>query len=315
MRRSWTIFVCFVVVLAALGLVSAAGGKGGKGKGGNKHAFAASISLPNGFAPEGIDIRGTSFYVGSIPTGAIFRGSLLTGTGSTFITPPPGRSAAGLEVDHRGRLFVSGANTGRAYVYDANTGADLATYQLASVPSFINDVIVTRQAVWFTDSTNQVLYKLLLGPNGELPAQAQTVPLTGDIHYTTGFNANGIDATRNGKTLVIVQSNTGLLFTVDAATGVSRAIDLGGTLVRNGDGILLQGKRLYVVQNFDNLITVLRLRHHLQSGRVVRQITDSRFDVPTTIDRFGPWLYAVNARFTTPATPSTPYTVVGVRAK
>jgi hypothetical protein len=316
-RRLGGIFVCLAVGLAALALVSAAGGKGGKGKGRDKHAlpFPATISLPNGFAPEGIDIRGTTFYVGSIPTGAVFRGSLLTGTGTTFVTPPAGRAAAGLEVDHRGRLFVSGAGTGRAFVYDADTGADLASYQLATGPSFINDVVVTRQAVWFTDSTNQVLYKLVLGPHGELPAQAQTVPLTGDIHYTTGFNANGIDATRNGKTLVIVQSNTGLLFTVDPATGVARAIDLGGTLVRNGDGILLQGKRLYVVQNFDNLITVLRLRHHLQNGTVVRQITDSRFDVPTTIDRFGPWLYAVNARFTTPATPSTTYTVVGVRAR
>ncbi len=36
-------------------------------------------------------------------------------------------------------------------------------------------------------------------------------------------------------------------------------------------------------------------------------ITDPDFDVPTTIDEFGKRLYAVNARFTTPPTATTPY--------
>jgi G:T-mismatch repair DNA endonuclease (very short patch repair protein) len=36
-------------------------------------------------------------------------------------------------------------------------------------------------------------------------------------------------------------------------------------------------------------------------------ITDSDFDVPTTIDEFGKRLYAVNARFTTPPTADTDY--------
>jgi hypothetical protein len=307
------VLILLGVSIAALALVAAAaGGKGGKPKWKDS---PATIPLPNGFAPEGIDIAGTTFYVGSVPTGAIYRGSLLTGTGAVFVTPPAGRAAAGLEVDRRGRLFVSGGPTGRAFVYDAATGAELANYQLTASPSFINDVVVTKRAVWFTDSSNQVLYKVPLGRDGELPAAAQTVPLTGDIHYTTGFNANGIDVTRNGKTLVIVQSNEGLLFTVDAATGVTRTIDLGGARVRNGDGILLRGKRLYVVQNFDNLISVVKLHGHLRSGEIVRQITDPRFDVPTTIDRFKHWLYAVNARFTTPPTPTTPYTVVRVPAR
>jgi hypothetical protein len=43
---------------------------------------------------------------------------------------------------------------------------------------------------------------------------------------------------------------------------------------------------------------------------VVRTITDPNFDTPTTIALFGPFIYAVNARLTSPATPDTPYTVV-----
>src|SRR3954447_12264992 len=303
-------------LLAALVVAATASGHGkGRGKHHVKHhfPFPATISLPNGFQPEGIAIKGTTFYVGSIPTGAVYRGSLLTGTGSLVVQPQAGRAATGLKVDH-GRLFVAGGGTGKAFVYDARTGADLGAFTLTTLPSFINDVVVTRSGAWFTDSANQALYKLAFGPGRSLPGQATAVPLTGDIKYEQGFNANGIDATPNGKTLVIVQSNTGFLFTVDSATGVTHRIDLGGALVKNGDGILLQGKRLYVVQNQDNKITVIKLRHDLRSGKVAGTIPDPRFDVPTTIDRFGPWLYAVNARFLPAPTPSDPYTVVRVRA-
>ena len=39
-----------------------------------KGAFPKTIQLPNGFQPEGIAIKGNTFYVGSIPTGAVLRG-------------------------------------------------------------------------------------------------------------------------------------------------------------------------------------------------------------------------------------------------
>ena len=73
------------------------------------------------------------------------------------------------------------------------------------------------------------------------------------------------------------------------------------------DGILLNGKRLYVVRNRMNQIAVIRLSPNLSSGRVVRTITHPDFDVPTTIDELGNRLYAVNARFTTPPGPDVEY--------
>jgi sugar lactone lactonase YvrE len=279
--------------------------------------FPDTISLPNGFRPEGVAIRGQTFYVGSIGRGSVYRGSLRTGQGTELVPQHAGRASIGVAVDANWRLFVAGGPTGHAYVYDGRTGADIADYTLTTLPTFINDVVVTTKAVWFTDSFNQQLYKLPLGPGGTLPTQAQvqTVPLTGAISYVAGqFNANGIDATPDGKTLVIVQSFTGFVFTVDASTGVTRKIDLGAGLVTNGDGILLDGKRLYVVENFDNLISVWRLSADLSSGTFVRNITaPMRFDIPTTIDEHGNRLYAVNARFSTPPTPTTPYTLVKIR--
>jgi sugar lactone lactonase YvrE len=273
----------------------------------------STLRLPNGFQPEGISISGKNFYVGSISTGAVYRGSLVTGRGSVLVRGRPGRAAIGLEVD-RGRIFVAGGDTGRAFVYDARTGGELASYQFVSDGGFINDVVVTRGAAWFTDSQNPFLYRLPLGAVGELPPATgfQRVPLRGGIRYVSGFNVNGIDATANGATLVIVQSNTGRLFTVNPS-GVARSIALRGANVSNGDGILLSGRTLYVARNQNNVIAVVRLSSDLRRGTIVRRIADRRFDVPTTIDESGRFLYAVNARFGTSATPSTRYQVIRVR--
>jgi sugar lactone lactonase YvrE len=301
----WTLLVVAALAAAATFVVPSAA----------RNAFPTQIDLPDGFAPEGIAIgRGTTFYVGSIPTGAVYRGDLRTGSGAVLVPAHEGRAAIGVAFDERGRLFVAGGGTGRAFVYDAGTGGDLAEYELAETPpdTFVNDVALARGGAYFTDSNRQVLYRVPIAANGRLGESAQTIPITGDLVYEPGFNANGIDATPDGKTLVIVQSNTGELFTADPATGATREIDLGGATVTMGDGILLDGRTLYVVRNRLNLIAVVRLASDLRSGRVVDEFTNPDFRVPTTIDDFGRRLYAVNARFGTPVTPETKYWVTQV---
>jgi sugar lactone lactonase YvrE len=276
-------------------------------------SFPATIPLPNGWQPEGIAVGdGTTFYVGSIPTGAVYRGDLRTGKGSTLVAGVAGRSAIGVEHD-RGRLFVAGGGTGKGFVYDARTGALVRELQLATGggATFVNDVVVTNRAAWFTDSNRAALYRVPLSKNGVPAASAQVVPLTGDFQLVAGFNLNGIDATPDGKTLVVVQSATGKLFRV-TPTGVTKEIALGVATVPNGDGLLLHGRTLYVVQNQLNRIAVVSLDKSLSSGRIARTITDADFDVPTTIDWHGAFLYAVNARFGTSPGPSTTYAVVKV---
>jgi hypothetical protein len=154
-----------------------------------------------------------------------------------------------------------------------------------------------------------------LAQNGELPDPivVKEIPLGGDYEFTKGdFNANGIAATPNGKTLIIVNSTDGVLYSVDPATGVATRIDLAGADVEDGDGILLQGKILYVVQNRMNKIAAVELNSDLTAGTIVEEITSESFRVPTTIARFGNALYAVNARFDTPPTPETEFEVVRV---
>jgi sugar lactone lactonase YvrE len=299
-----TLLLAFACLLAALSASLAPAAR--------EQVFPARIGLPDGFQPEGIAIAGQQAYVGSIPTGSVWRGNLRTGRGAVLVNRT-GRAAIGVDVD-RGRIFVAGGMTGRAFVYNAGTGADIATLQLTSGGTFVNDVVVTRQAAWFTDSSNPVLYRVPLSRNGRPGTQSavRAIQLTGDYDHQPGFNLNGIDATPNGGTLVVVQSNTGRLFTV-TTSGSTREISLGGVTVMNGDGILLDGRTLYVVRNRNNQIAVIALSANLSSGRIVRTITSPSFDVPTTIDELGRRLYAVNARFGTPPSPTTDYWITQVR--
>jgi sugar lactone lactonase YvrE len=275
-------------------------------------AFPDLVALPNGWRPEGVAVgRGHDLYSGSLATGAVYKADLRTGDGAVLVPPHAGRVAVGLKVDNRGRIFVAGGPTGHGYVYDAD-GGDVADYTFAAAPTFVNDVVVTRTAAWFTDSFRPVLYRVAIGDGGELATTAEIVPLSGDFQPVAGFNINGIDATPDGTTLVIVQSATGKVFAVDPVSGDANEIELDGGNAAFGDGILLHGTTLYVVQNQLNRIAVVELAADLGSGAVVGHMVDSDLDVPTTIAKFGSTLYAVNARFSTPPTPATPYQVVAL---
>lgn len=279
--------------------------------------FPEVIPLPDGFQPEGIAVgKGTTFYVGSIPTGAIYRGDLRTGEGEILVPGAEGRMATGLDYDDRsGILFVSGAATGKGFAYDGDTGELLAEFQFTPPENtFINDVIVTRHGAYFTNSNRAELYFVPLGPAGRLPDSGsfQVIPLSGDYQQVQGFNANGIVANANGKWLIIVNSTLGTLYRVNPWTGEATLIEVEGDPLVNGDGLLLDGRILYVVQNRLNQISVVELDPHLTSGTVVDTITDPDFRVPTTVAEFGHSLYAVNARFGTPPTPDTDYDVVKV---
>ena len=273
------------------------------------------ISLPDGFQPEGITSgRGNTFFVGSLVDGAIYRGNARTGRGHVFVPGTEGNVAVGTEFDHRKRLWVAGGDTGKARVYNARTGTLRRTYDLAPAgTTFVNDVVVTQTAAYFTDSVNPRLYVVPIRPSGRL-GPARRISFSGGLVYQPGFNVNGIEASPNGRRLLVVQSNTGLLYRVNARTGRTRQVDLHGASLSNGDGLLRQGRTLYVVRNRLNQIDVVHLSRFYRAGRVVDTLTDSDFIVPTTVARIGSALYAVNARFGSPPepTPETDYTVVRV---
>lgn len=269
--------------------------------------FPSTIALPNGWLPEGVDSNGTSIWSGSRADGSIWLGSLRTGQGDILVDGATG-PAVGIDYEPANeRLWVAGGPSGEVRVYDAWTGEHLATYDFTA--GFLNDVIVTDEAAYITDSVVQQLIVIPLGANGSLPAAEDTVamPLTGDLVYEAGFNINGIAA--KGDWLVLVQSNTGLLFRTDPATGETFVIE-GDYDATAGDGIELRGTTLWVVRNQLNLVAVLRLDGGLTMATEVGTISDPDLDIPTTATIAAGSLWAVNARFTTPPTPDTTYAIV-----
>lgn len=258
-----------------------------------------TIVLPGARSAEGIAAgEGTTFYAGELFTGTIFRGDIRTGAVSRFIDAPKGRMALGLRVDRAHHLlFVAGGFTGQAYVYNSDTGAQVAAYQLATGSPLINDVAVTPQGAWFTDSSAPQLHFIPVSAAG-VPGPARTLTLHGPAAVVLpGFNNNGIQATADGHTLVVAHTNSAVLNTVNPVTGDSATIK--GVSVPNVDGILLGGRTVEVVQNFSNQVSQVQLSGDLTSGRVVKTITNSNFEVPTTVARFGDRLAVVNAKFDT----------------
>jgi hypothetical protein len=306
-----SILIAAVVALCAAVAVPAVAHKGGKGENRSSHKPDV-IALPDGFQPEGITTsKRHTFFVGSRATGAIYKGSLRSGEGDELVAGGGGKQATGLKVDRFGRLFVSGAGSNAIRVYHSRTGALIREYTVPEA-NFINDVVITRRGAYFTES--QVIPQLYFIPFGKKGAlgELQRIPLTGDFVYGPGFNANGIEKAKGGKTLILVKSSDpGKLYTADAATGVTKEIALDKP-VTNGDGLLRKGRKLYVVLNRDNVVRELRLSKDLSSATTVRDITSAEFDVPTTIARSGGRNYVVNAKFNSASPTTDTYEVVKV---
>jgi hypothetical protein len=278
--------------------------------------FPSRIDLPNGWQPEGITAgRGTTVYAGSLANGAIRKVDVRSGASSTLVAGVPGNVAVGVEYDARNnRLWVAGGPTGQVRVYNARTGALLRTYAFPG-SGFLNDLVVTRRAVYITDSASQDLRVVPLGRGGRLlPATSGRLLTMSGFPVVAGqFNANGIVST--GSWLIVVNSFTGELFRVDPVSGAAREIDLGGASVSFGDGLELRGSTLYVVRNQLNQVAVFRVRHRVPSAQLVGTITSADLDVPTTAAFQAGRLWAVNARFGTTPTPNTQYWITRLPAR
>jgi hypothetical protein len=277
------------------------------------------VALPNDFPAEGFAIgNGTSFYVGSFgapdgTAGRILVGDLRTGKLSELV-PPTGIQVTGMKLDYRSNLlFVCRATAGGAVVYDAGTGREVRTYQFSGAPTFINDVVLTQDAAYFTDSRQPKLYRVALGRRGELASDFTVIPLPADFAWPAGsgpynpnINGNGIAATADGKFLIVVHTGKGTLYRVETSTlHVDRIALTGGdgTEAGNGDGLMLYFNTLFVVKNRQNKVAVVQMSTDYISGTIVRYITEPfqsnpALRVPTTMGYIGNSLYVASGALT-----------------
>jgi hypothetical protein len=307
-NRRWAVAVATLLMTATV--VPAAGAAPAR----DRSAPPDQIGLPVGWLPEGITTDGKSLFSGSRANGAILKIGIASGSRRTF-AGAQGRIAVGIDHDaRRDVLWVAGGAGKEVRAQDADTGRVLRTYRFPSAGNrFVNDVTVTRTAVYATDSLSRELLVIPLSTRTRsLPAawRADVLPLKGDLRLAEGNNLNGIVS--RGTTVIAVQSNTGRLFTIDTRSGRTTKVVTGGTTFVNGDGLEL-GPRgtLYLVQNRDNKIRVLRLGEGARRAKVVDTIGRSDFataiDVPSTVALVKDSLFAVNARFGNPSPTTADY--------
>jgi sugar lactone lactonase YvrE len=301
-----------VVALATLGLTAglALVGAGAAQAAPQRPVGPATIALPVGFQPEGIAIGSKPVvYSGSRITGDIYAADLRTGQGR-IISKGPGTASLGLKVDGR-KLWVAGGGGGNGRIVGTKSGKVLSRFTFTTNPSFVNDVVLAGRYAWFTDSLQPQLYRVDRRHPGRRPV---TVPLTGAWQQTPEVNnANGIARTPDGKALLVVKSDTGQLFRV-TGSGKATLVNLGGTLLTNGDGLLLRGRILYAVQNQLDKIAVVKLNRRGTQGQVRRTITSPAFDVPSTVAAYRGYLYLPNARFGAADAGTIPYSINRVRS-
>jgi len=269
-----------------------------------------AIAMPIGWEGEGIELgKGHEFFVGASSfsslfgpfpmsewAGAIYKGNLRTGVGDLLVLPT-GKILGGLSYDPRtDYLYV--------IVYDASSGEVITEITFGN-DMVINDCLVTRRGVYCTDSINPDLYKVVLEKGGRLPSPpvVEVITMSDDFVMVPdfpGFNANGLVGDFDGRQLVIVNIASGVLYLVDTASGEASPLQIEGAeqLFPDGDGLYLDGRTLYILQNFSFKIAVVQLSEDLSGGEFIRNIPGegepNPLNIATTLIGFGNSLYAIN---------------------
>jgi hypothetical protein len=222
-----------------------------------------------------------------------------------------------VHVDRWGRILVAGFDTGALYVYD-RSGQLLA--ERATLPgAALNDFTFSRDAVYVTDSVNQIVWRASLSASGVGPLQAWVTP----EHLTPapGF-LNGIVITSDHRTLLVADQAANVTYRVDLATRQGAAIAVhGADGLFSADGMLLEGHRLYGVYNFvdptsptgaDWVTREVRLNgDYTEASWVADSDIAPDTDTPTTLARDRDRLLWVNSQLAF-GSGTPPYTVTQV---
>lgn len=268
------------------------------------------------FFPEGIAYNPSSgmFYTGSVTSGDIVQVNVATGEASLFSSgAKSGRTfCTGMKLDAMGRLWVCGGSTAIVQVL-AKDGSVIKSWNLKTLynAGFVNDNIISGKYMYFTDSQQRNIYRVDVST--ETPGDIEVwLSFTNDqIPYATpGTNANGIEATKDGKYLILVISTSGKLFRVNIANKEIKEITLNYA-VPSGDGILLDGKILYVSRNATGFVFPVELNGELTTGTVGTGFGKNLL-FNTTLAKAGKYLLVVNAqlnRNNASSTPILPFTI------
>ena len=269
---------------------------------------ARILPLPEAAAyPEGVTVDPTSgaIYTNSANTGVVFRVDPETGEVARVADPlglgdsPPARPvsvALGLKADGQGRLWAAGARTGSMHVVDIATGQRLARFTTPEGPWLINDVALTSDAAYFTDTLRPVLWRVARDSVADAVLEPWLSFEGTVLEYGEEPNLNGIVATPDGRYLIVVLMKTGRLFRIDTHTREIAAIDAGASALDGGDGLALIAQRLFLVRQSAGEVVALDLSPDLLTAIERKRIKPDELAWPATVTVHGDQLIVANSQ-------------------
>jgi sugar lactone lactonase YvrE len=247
----------------------------------------------------GVDPRSDAFYVSATNRdGTIYRGTRHDQRLQVWVSPHAGDNGRGIMVDNRGRVYVAGGPAAEVRVFD-RAGTLLAELPTGLTGSFLNDVWVGPDgAAYVTDSSLPIIWRVT--EDHDTWSIEKWRDVSPEITYTPSladFDLGGIVTTRDDRALLVAQGTTGQLWRVDLRTKAITQVDLGGATVVNADGLVLDSRDLYVVQNFSRQVSKIRLSHDATSGTVTAIQATPADRTFTTAKRVDGRLLAVDSKF------------------
>lgn len=278
------------------------------------------VSNEADFQPEGIGVTNAGvIYVSSIGTGDIYRGHVKSTEFELFSdgAAVDRERSLGVHSDDKGRVFVAGVSHLDVYAAD---GTLLAHRPAAAGPigdPELNDLAITHDAVYVTDSTNAVIWRASL-EGGEI-GQLERWFDARDVYPgfpPQFFFLNGIAASPAGDVLLVSSQGLESLIRVDVRTGDSQLVDLGDHTY-GPDGIELRGNTVFGVLNYaapndEQGVYVAQLNDDYTTGTVTCSVVEEDFDTPSTLGLSRNRILVVNSQIDNGlGTP--PYTISSVR--
>jgi len=298
MRKFWTAISAASLAFAALLGYTPAFAQSG----------VAVLPLPDAAAyPEGVAVDPTTgaIYTNSANTGVVFRVDADTGAAVRVADPlilgdsPPAKPvsvALGLKADGQGRLWVAGARTGSMHVVDIATGERLARFTTPEGPWLINDVALTQDAAYFTDTLRPVLWRVARDAIADAALEPWLSFEGTALQYGEEPNLNGIVATPDGRYLIVVLMKTGRLFRIDIHTREIAAIDTGASALDGGDGLALIDQRLFLVRQWSGEVVALDLSADMSTAVEAKRIKPTELAWPATVAVRGDRLIVANSQ-------------------
>ena len=271
-----------------------------------KYELPGDVTFPEGVAH---DPAAGVIYTGSAVTATLVRVDLKT-RAAEIVAPagvlfPAGSTPAfpavlGMKLDRESRLWIAGGRTGKIFVVDSKSGKVIKQLEVPDPSkSLVNDVALVGTTGYFTDTRIPTLWRVE-AKGGEIGALEPWLDFNGTpLQYYEGANLNGITATPDGQSLLVVQMGKGLLFRIDVKSRQVTPIDTGGADLTGADGLVLDGRTLYVVRQTAVEVATVQLSADLTKGTVVHRFKDPALAWPATAVKVGEELLVVNTQFNT----------------